>query len=192
MKKVTEFIKPLLLLIFGSLALLFYMNYLQLQDEYLAFGIVAVIFSAYYLVAGILTYVLGNRLNNSLQLVFDILNVSLFPLILFFMRILNMKRLIQADAMSVNDWIVYITFFLATVTLIVFYMVYRFTKQPVMGRIAFLCGGILVLTLVVELVLNNTVGSLPLIQLALYGIYTYVLFSTMARTVQGSSPREIE
>ena len=35
MKKVTEFIKPLLLLIFGSLALLFYMNYLQLQDEYL-------------------------------------------------------------------------------------------------------------------------------------------------------------
>lgn len=192
MKKVTEFIKPLLLLIFGSLALLFYMNYLQLQDEYLAFGIVAVIFSAYYLVAGILTYVLGNRLNNSLQLVFDILNVSLFPLILFFMRILNMKRLIQADAMSVNDWIVYITFFVATVTLIVFYMVYRFTKQPVMGRIAFLCGGILVLTLVVELVLNNTVGSLPLIQLALYGIYTYVLFSTMARTVQGSSPREIE
>ncbi len=192
MKKVTEFIKPLLLLIFGSLALLFYMNYLQLQDEYLAFGIVAVIFSAYYLVAGILTYVLGNRLNNSLQLVFDILNVSLFPLILFFMRILNMKRLIQADAMSVNDWIVYITFFVATVTLIVFYMVYRFTKQPVMGRIAFLCGGILVLTLVVELVLNNTVGSLPLIQMALYGIYTYVLFSTMARTVQGSSPREIE
>ena len=192
MKKVTEFIKPLLLLIFGSLALLFYMNYLQLQDEYLAFGIVAVIFSAYYLVAGILTYVLGNRLNNSLQLVFDILNVSLFPLILFFIRILNMKRLIQADAMSVNDWIVYITFFVATVTLIVFYMVYRFTKQPVMGRIAFLCGGILVLTLVVELVLNNTVGSLPLIQLALYGIYTYVLFSTMARTVQGSSPREIE
>ena len=192
MKKVTEFIKPLLLLIFGSLALLFYMNYLQLQDEYLAFGIVAVIFSAYYLVAGILTYVLGNRLNNSLQLVFDILNVSLFPLILFFMRILSMKQLIQADAMSVNDWIVYITFFVATVTLIVFYMVYRFTKQPVMGRIAFLCGGILVLTLVVELVLNNTVGSLPLIQLALYGIYTYVLFSTMARTVQGSSPREIE
>ena len=192
MKKVTEFIKPLLLLIFGSLALLFYMNYLQLQDEYLAFGVVAVIFSAYYLVAGILTYVLGNRLNNSLQLVFDILNVSLFPLILFFIRILNMKRLIQADAMSVNDWIVYITFFVATVTLIVFYMVYRFTKQPVMGRIAFLCGGILVLTLVVELVLNNTVGSLPLIQLALYGIYTYVLFSTMARTVQGSSPREIE
>lgn len=192
MKKVTEFIKPLLLLIFGSLALLFYMNYLQLQDEYLAFGIVAVIFSAYYLVAGILTYVLGNRLNNSLQLVFDILNVSLFLLILFFMRILNMKRLIEADAMSVNDWIVYITFFVATVTLIVFYMVYRFTKQPVMGRIAFLCGGILVLTLVVELVLNNTVGSLSLIQLALYGIYTYVLFSTMARTVQGSLPREIE
>ena len=192
MKRVTEFIKPLLLLIFGSLALLFYMDYLQLQDEYLAFGIVAVIFSAYYLVAGILTYVLGNRLNNSLQLVFDILNVSLFPLILFFMRILNMRRLIQADAMSVNDWIVYITFFVATVTLIVFYMVYRFTKQPVMGRIAFLCGGILVLTLVVELVLNNTVGSLPLIQMALYGIYTYVLFSTMARTVQGSSPREIE
>lgn len=192
MKKVTEFIKPLLLLIFGSLALLFYMNYLQLQDEYLAFGIVAVIFSAYYLVAGILTYVLGNKLNNSLQLVFDILNISLFPLILFFMRVLNMKRLVQADAMSVNDWIVDITFFVATVTLIVFYMVYRFTKQPVMGRIAFLCGGIFVLVLVVELVLNNTVGSLPLIQLALYGIYTYILFSTMARTVQGSSPREIE
>ena len=61
MKKLQDIIRPFLAIILGALLFLVYLNYLQLQGATLAVGIIAVIFSAFYVALGILNIVLGNK-----------------------------------------------------------------------------------------------------------------------------------
>ena len=106
MKKVIEIVKPLLLVIFGALLLLIYMNYFQdgMPTFFIVIGVLGVIFGAYYIVAGIINVVLGEKVNKTLKMVFDILNVSLFPLLFFLEAINVIVNLV--NYMGATAWII--------------------------------------------------------------------------------------
>ena len=83
MKKIGDFLKPNILVIFGALLLLYFLNYLSLNGAGLAIGIIAVVLSAYYLVVGILGILIGNKFSPQLKKIFEVLSVSLFGAFMF-------------------------------------------------------------------------------------------------------------
>ena len=93
MKKLLEFVKPLLLVIFGSLMFLMYLDVIDpnADAKYLMTGIFGVVFALYYISVGILNMTFGNKLDKNAKNVFDMLNVGLFafswPFIHFILRL---------------------------------------------------------------------------------------------------------
>ena len=104
MKKVQEIIKPYLLIIFGALLLLYYLNDLDNTGATLAIGIIGVIVAAFYLTMGILNVLLGDKLPQSLKKVFDITAAALFPLFIFSYYLIAIIK--WNDLFGPNGWII--------------------------------------------------------------------------------------
>lgn len=197
MKKVTEIIKPLLLIIFGALLLLLYMSYLRdgIPAFTLTIGILGVVFAAYYITVGILNVVMGDKINKSLRMIFDILNVCLFALI-FFLQLISVLVYMN-DVLSATGWVINILSMVAAVGLIVFAIVGKLAKAPIMERLAYLFAGIFALALLLDLIFDvsgapEAIGNLAMVILAIYGIYIYVMFAAISKPAQAEEPKQVE
>ncbi len=189
MKKITEVIKPLLSIIFGALLLLLYMSFLRgdVPALYLTIAILGLIFAAYYIAAGILNVVLGDKLNKTVRMVFEILNVSLFAL-LFFLQLLSVI-VYMSDAMSVTAWVINIVSMVAAIGLIIFAIVSKVANAPIMDRLAYLFTGIFTLALLLDIIFDpsgapESIGNLAMVTLAIYGIYISMMFAAAAKPAQ--------
>ena len=184
MKKVTEMIKPMLLLIFGALFLLTSLNGLQGQGADLALSIFAVIFASYYLAIGILDVVIGNKFNKTLKMVFDILNVSLFATLMLIQFIVEIAQ--NVDNMGPTAWIISIVSIVASLALVVTFIISKFARQQIISRLVYMFAAIFVLVLILDIVFDATgaemiLGLLPIITPALYGLYTAILLGTISK-----------
>lgn len=196
MKKITEVIKPLLSIIFGALLLLLYLGYLRngMPAFPLTIAIFGVIFAVYYIAAGILNIVLGNKLNATLRLVFDILNVSLYALLFFLMRLSVIVEM--ADMMSPTAWIICILSMVAAIGLIVLFIVSKFAKAPVVNRLTFMFAGIFALALLLDVVFDvsgapEAIGNIIVVVLALYGMFVSIMFTAIGKPeLQNEKPVE--
>ena len=104
MKKVTDFLRPNILIVFGALLLLFFLNYLQYTGGTLAIGIIAVIMSAYYLAIGILGIIIGDKLPKK---ILDIISVVFFPVFMFVLFLIQTIQAAQIDNfMGPTAWII--------------------------------------------------------------------------------------
>ena len=83
MKKVSDYVKPNILIIFGALLFLYYLNFLSYRGAGLALGIIAIVFSAYYLVIGVALVLMGNKLAPSVEKVLGVVSTSLFIIFMF-------------------------------------------------------------------------------------------------------------
>ena len=109
MKKIGDFLKPNMFIIFGALLLLYFLNYLSLNGASLAIGIFAVILSTYYLVVGILGILIGNKFSLQLKKIFEVLSVSLFGAFMFIYFLLTTINGAQINGlMGPTAWIVQI------------------------------------------------------------------------------------
>lgn len=196
MKKITEVIKPLLSIIFGALLLLLYLGYLRdgMPAFPLTIAIFGVIFAAYYITIGILNIVVGNKLNATLRLVFDILNVSLYALLFFLMRLSVIVEM--ADMMSPTAWIICILSMVAAIGLIVLFIVSKFAKAPVVNRLTFMFAGIFALALLLDVVFDvsgapEAIGNIIVVVLALYGMFVSIMFTAIGKPeLQNEKPVE--
>ena len=184
MKKIQAIVKPMLMIIFGALLLLFYLNYLQLTGAGLAIGIIAVIFSAYYLAFGIIDVILGDKINKNLRVVFDILNISLFALLMFVIFLLRVIN--AADIMGPTAWVIHILGLIASILVVAFYIVARVAKNAVLTRFGFLFAAIFALALLLDVLFEidgstTVLGNISLIQVAIYILYVNVLFVSMPK-----------
>lgn len=198
MKKVTEIIKPMLLIIFGALLLLLFMNYLtaNIPAMYLVLGILGVTFAGYYIVAGILNIVLGDKLNKNLRMVFDILNVCLYATLFFYQLIVVVVA--NADGgMTPTAWIIKILSMVAALGLIGLYIMSKFVKQPIVERLAYLFAGIFALALLLDIVFQDdgmpeAIGNVAMVILALYGMFISIMFSALPKPGQVEEPQQVE
>ena len=184
MKKVTEIIRPMLLIIFGALLLLFYMNLLSNQGAYLALGIIAVIFAAYYLTIGILDVVIGNKFNKTLRMAFDILNVSLFAVLMFVQFLITVIDM--ADFMGPTAWVIKILSMIAALAFAGFYIVARCIRKPIGDRLACLFAAIFSLALLLDNSFTDTgapeaIGNVAMVQLAIYIIYVVFMIPALPK-----------
>lgn len=184
MKKIKELVKPYLSLIFGVLFFLLYLNWIRADGKVFAIGLVAVIISSYYLCVGILGIVLGEKMSIGLRKVLNILSVSLFPTFMFVFFLLRIIDL--SDSMGPTAWVIYPLCMGASLLMVVFYVISRFEKSPVIVRLTGLFAAIFAISLLTDLLFDAqgneaTFATIGVVTLLVYAIYIILLFNSLSK-----------
>ena len=184
MKKITDLLKPNLLIIFGALLFLVYLNWLSATDEALALGIIAVVFSAYYLTIGILGIIIGNKFSPMLRKIFDVISACLFPLFMFTYFLIMVIDINQV--MGPTAWIISILSMVASLAVVTFVIISKFVNKPIMLRFAYLSAAIFALALLLNILfdaIGNTtaLGDISIVLVALYALFVICLFNIISK-----------
>ncbi len=203
MKRVTDILKGNLLLFFGAILFLLYLNYLALNGGTLAIGIIATVISVYYIVIGILGIFIGNKLNKK---VFDVISVCLFALFIFVVNIISFVNMIQVATdpnvqvtFGPTGWIVVIFNLLAALALLAFYPVAKFVKAEGVKKLSYLFAGLFVLGLLLNVLFDAQgfaidLGDIPFMYVAAFALFAIYLFGSLenAEAPAKEEPKAIE
>ena len=190
MKKIGDFLKPNMFIIFGALLLLYFLNYLSLNGASLAIGIFAVILSTYYLVVGILGILIGNKFGPQLKKIFEVLSVSLFGAFMFIYFLLTTINGAQINGlMGPTAWIVQILSMAAALGLAVVYTIARLVNIDALMRFAYLFSAIFALALLLNILFDisgnsRLLGNVDILLVTIYVIFSFYLFSTLTNKAE--------
>ena len=190
MKKIGDFLKPNMFIIFGALLLLYFLNYLSLNGASLAIGIFAVILSTYYLVVGILGILIGNKFSPQLKKIFEVLSVSLFGAFMFIYFLLTTINGAQINGlMGPTAWTVQILSMAAALGLAVVYTIARLVNIDALMRFAYLFSAIFALALLLNILFDisgnsRLLGNVDILLVVIYVIFTFYLFSTLTNKAE--------
>ena len=172
------------LIIFGALLFLYYLNFLSYRGAGLALGIIAIVFSVYYLVIGVTLVLMGNKLAPSVEKVLGVVSTSLFIIFMFVYFLLATINL--ARAMGPTAWTIKILSMIASLALLVIFALYKFGGSQISLRLANLFSAIFSLALLLDLLFdgagNSTVlGNIDVLLVVIYAVYTFILFSSLGK-----------
>lgn len=196
MKKIGDFLKPNILIIFGALLLLYFLNYLSLDGAGRAIGIFAVVLSAYYLVVGILGVLIGNKFSPQLKKIFEVLSVSLFGAFMFTYFLLTTINGAQINGlMGPTAWTMQILSMAAALGLVVVYTIARLVNKDALMRFAYLFSAIFALALLLNILFDisgnsRVLGNVDILLVAIYVIFTFYLFSTLTNKAESKEEPE--
>ena len=184
MKRISEIIRPFSTIVFGALFFLMYFNYLQLQGEALAIGIVATVISVYYLAAGILGFILGEKLPSGLKKVLDLITLSAFPLFFFVLCLLTTIEIHQYFGPA--GWLLIILSMIGSLSFSVFSVIARLVNKPLLVRIAYLFASIFTLVLLSNLLFEfdgtpTQIGDVVIVELAVYALFVSIMFGSIRK-----------
>ena len=185
MKKVVDILKPNILIVFGALLFLYFLNYLQYQGQTLAIGIIAIIMSAYYLTIGVLGVLIGNKFSDMLKKIFEVISVSLFGVFMFVVFLLNTISGAQINnLMGPTSWTIAIFSMIASLGFVAIYIISKFIPKPIMARLAYLMSAVFGLALLLDILFNirgmsNVLGNIDIVLVVIYAVFMIYLFSTL-------------
>ena len=184
MKKISDLIRPFLGIVFGALLLLVYLNYFGEGSPAtsIVLGVFAVIIACYYLGSAIVIFIFGDKLPVGLKTIFDALSISLFPTLMFISSVIDVID--YEGQLGVTGWIIMSASLVGSLAFAALYFVATFVKAKIVERLAFLFGSIFFLSLVLSVLFTPngglyTLAGLPLVILALYAIYSGMLFNAL-------------
>ena len=195
MKKITDYLKPNILIIFGALLFIYYLNYLSYGGASLGLGVSAIVISAYYLTIGILLVLTGNKLSQKSQKVFSLISVTLFAVFMFVNFLLTTVN--AASIMGPTAWVIKILSMAASIALIVMCIVSKFSAEPVALRFAHLFSLVFVLSLLLDILFepdgrSRVIGDIDVLLVVIYGFYSFYLFASFEKTEVISAKEEEE
>ena len=189
MKKIGDIIKPFISIIFGALLFLVYLNYLSTGGTTLAIGIIGVILAAYYLAVGIVGTVLGEKMPGGVRDILDLVSIVLFPTFMFVVFLIRTINVAQAGELLPTGWVIAITSMTGALLMVVVYLLAKLLDIKLLTRFAFMFSAIFILALLLDVTFNSTgapivLGSINIIGLVIYLVYTYMLFNSFAKDAQ--------
>lgn len=200
MKKLTDFLKPNILIVFGALMFLFFLNLLADDGIFLAIGIMGIICAVYYLGVGILEVIIGNKLPESLKKILEIVSVSLYAVFMFVYFLLLTIYYAGANPASTNfmgptAWIIAILSMIASLALAGFYIVSKLVKLPLITRLSYLFAAIFALALLLNILFDPrgdsvVLGNIDIILVVIYIVFTFYLFNALEKL--DSAPKKEE
>ena len=200
MKKVTDFLRPNLLIVLGALWFLLYLNSFSSNDGgTIAIGVYGVIVAAYLMTIGILSVVLGEKLNQMTRKIFEVIAVGLFGMFMFVNFLIITIQ--NADFMGPTAWIIKILSMIAALGLIGIYIPARFANQKVLVRFAYLFSAIFALALLLDLLFQDNGGAaqlddIPIVLAVAYALFVIYLFGTLGKDepapVAKEEPKQVE
>ena len=193
MKRLTDYLKPNILIILGALLFIYYLNFLSYSGAALGIGISAIVLSAYYLFVGILFVLTGSKLKPKTQLIFNLLSVTLFAVFMFVGFLLTPIN--AARVMGPTAWTINILSMAASLALVVIYIVSKFSAEPFVSRFAHLVSLIFVLTLLLDILFevngtSKSLGDIDVLLVVIYGFYSCYLFGSLNKTEELSTQKK--
>lgn len=193
MKRLTDYLKPNILIILGALLFIYYLNFLSYSGAALGIGISAIVLSAYYLFVGILFVLTGSKLKPKTQLIFNLLSVTLFAVFMFVGFLLTPIN--AARVMGPTAWTINILSMAASLALVVIYIVSKFSAEPFVSRFAHLVSLIFVLTLLLDILFevngtSKSLGDIDVLLVVIYGFYSCYLFGSLNKTEELSTKKK--
>ena len=145
MKKIRDFIKPYLLIIFGTLFLLLYSDLLDGGTGDIIFGVFAIIFAVYYVTVGVIKIAAADKVKDGVRNILDFLAYTLFP---FFMFAFGIFTLIDAfNALQVNIIIIWFLIIVSALLLMIFQGFVKLGKADNCARVVFLFDALFVISM---------------------------------------------
>lgn len=195
MKKVIEIVKPLSAIVFGALFFLEYFNLLAMKGEALAIGIIATIFSVYYLFVGILTFILGEKMSEGLRKVFDIVSLVLFPLFIFVYYLLI--TILAVDAIGPAGWIIVIVSMAGSICAAIICPLARAIKNSTLKKLGLLFAAVFVTVLLMNLVFDvdgspNVFGNVVIVELVVDILFASMIFACLSKEEKEKKAEEEE
>ena len=197
MKKIKELLKPFIFIIFGALLFLMFFNYLGVGGALLAIGIVAVVLSSYFIVVGILSVVLGDKLGKA-KGVLNLVGVATFPLLMGVIFLLDLIGKAQDDYtyLGPSGWTIAILSIASAFALGILLFIAYFVKSKGLHRVTFLFGAIFVLALLLDVLVQDgfavALGQIIVLQVVLYGCYVSMLFEVLSSFKENKEPKHVE
>ena len=185
MKKFADLLKANILIFFGALLFLLFLNYLSGQGAAIAVGVYAIIISVYYLTIGILGIFIGAKFNAITKKVFDVVSVCLFTTFMFSFFLISLINSAQINGyMGPTAWIIAIFSILAALAITVFYPIGKFVKNNAMKNMAALFSAIFCLALLLEILFTGSgapvaLGNIQIMYLAVFLLFGIYLFGTL-------------
>lgn len=198
MKKLTDFLKPNILIILGALLFLYYMNWLSNQGAGLAIGIVAVICAIYYIAIGVLEIIVGNKFSPQLKKIFELISVSLFAIFMFLFFLLSAVQGAKIENyMGPTAWIIAILSMVASLALVAIYAISKFVEKPIMVRFAMLFSAIFALALLLNVLFNGrgnpvVLGNIDVILTVIYVAFLFYLFNSFHKEEVQEKKEEVQ
>lgn len=185
MKRIGELIKPYISIIFGALLFLYYLNWLSYEEEALAIGIAATVVSSYYLVAGILGVILGEKLGK-VKNIFDIISLALFPAFMFsYYLIITIE---MAEIFKPTGWVIAILSMVGSIVASAIFVVNKLIKNKLVNRLTFLFAAIFALVLLLNILFGPldigtpvVLGMIDVILFVAYLAFSYMLFVSLGK-----------
>ena len=194
MKKLLEIIKPYLSIVFGALLLLVYLNYLRYEGTALVLGIIAVVLAAFYLAAGILGIVLGDKLAALLKKVFEIVAVCAFPLFVFTGSLISVID--SNEYMGPTSWTIEILTMIASLAIVAGYLLAKFVKGELIRRLAHLFALAFVLALLLGILFDfegvpEQIGDISLVYTLIQVLYVLIMIGSF-KTLAQEEPAKVQ
>lgn len=188
MKRIGELIKPYISIIFGALLFLYYLNWLSYEEEALAIGIAATVVSSYYLVAGILGVILGEKLGK-VKNIFDIISLALFPAFMFsYYLIITIE---MAEIFKPTGWVIAILSMVGSIVASAIFVVNKLIQNKLVNRLTFLFAAIFALVLLLNILFGPldigtpvVLGMIDVILFVAYLAFSYMLFVSLGKPVE--------
>jgi len=192
MKKIRELLKPFLSIIFGAIVFFTYSSFLYFDGGILALGIIATVIAAYFLVVGILTIVLGEKMSKRCKRLLQIGGLCGFAWFITAAFIISMV----AGELPVNGWIIYILTAASSFGFGLFLLLAEFASSKFINRLAQLFGAIFVLALLLNVLIPGgkpvAIGEIVILEVVLYVAYAIMAFEAMGELKVSSAPSKEE
>lgn len=189
MKKISDFLKSNILIVFGALLLVYFLNFLSGSGSDIALGIIAIVMAAYYIAIGILLVVMGSKLSASLQKVFSIISVSLFAVFMFVEFLIT--TIGMGRAMGPTGWVVKILSMIVSLAFVVVFILSKVSGNMIPARVTYLFAVLFALSLLLNILFTpagtpNVLGNIDILLVVIFGIYSFYLFNSI--DTNGNAP----
>lgn len=181
MKKFEEMIRPFISIIFGALILIHNLNLLGTGIVLgVILGVLSIMVSLYYLVYGILTVVLGEKLPTKLRELNDSLAYTIFPG--FLATFILIDLILEATYFTVGPagWVIGIISVLIIVVFITMFLLKKAVKNELIDRLAKLMAFCVYLVMLFDILFSygNAIGlgAIDVVLTVIYVIFGYMLF----------------
>ena len=196
MKKIRELLKPFLEIIFGAIVFFTFSGFLQTTGGYLALGIIAVVVAAYFIVVGILTIVLGEKLSKKCRHLLKVSGITAFAWLITAEFIILLVAFAEVGDFPVNGWIIYILTIASSFGFGLLLLLAQFADSKFINRLAQLFGAVFVLSLLLNVLIPSGVpvslGGIVILQVVLYVAYAIMAFESMGELKVSSAPSKEE
>lgn len=193
MKKFYEKVKPFFLVILGALILLSYLFYMQGDGAALALGIVSIVVAAFYIGYGVVVLLIGSKIPALVKKILDVVAVGFFPAFVFTGILMDTINLYQN--FTPTGWIIAILGMIAALGIVVVYAVAAFVKNNILSKLVSIFALTFVLALLMNVLFDVTglpvvLGNVVIVYLAIYAVYTAILFSAIGGLESGEQSKE--